>query len=97
MALKRQPFSLKDDITGYRELNILKGPFTVRTATGLEVRVDAYNNVTIVGQNSLKFKCEGDMEFEADNIKMKSKDTHRIEAENHIVQKAARIDLNPKE
>lgn len=97
MSLKRQPYSLKDENYGPKELHITKGPFTVKTASGLEVRIDAFNNVTIVGQNSLKFKCEGDMEFEADNITMKSKETYRIEGGKHLVQKAKRIDLNPNE
>lgn len=78
-----------------REVVVDKGPFTVKTPTGLEVRIDAEGNVTIVGHNALKFKCEGEMEFEADNITMRTKHTHRIESEKHIIQKAARIDFNP--
>lgn len=77
-----------------QEINI-EGPSIIKTKTGVEVRIDAYNNVTIVGQNSLKFKCEGDMEFEADNITMKTKNMHRIESEKQIIQKAKRIDFNP--
>lgn len=77
-----------------QEINI-EHPAVVRTKTGVEVRIDAYGNVTIIGQNSFKFKCEGDMEFEADSISMRVKDTHRIESEKHIIQKAARIDFNP--
>lgn len=80
-----------------QEIYIQEGPAHIKTKAGTEVRIDAYGNVTIVGQNSLKFKCEGDMEFEADNITMKSKETYRIEGGKHLVQKADRIDLNPKE
>lgn len=78
-----------------KEVVIDEVPFTVKTPSGLQVKVDAQNNVTIVGQNSLKFACEGEMEFEAENITMRTKHTHRIESEKHIIQKAARIDFNP--
>lgn len=70
-------------------------PAMVETPTGLKIHIDAYNNVTIVGQNQLKFMCEGDIEFEADNIKMKSRDQFRIESDKNLIHKAKRIDLNP--
>lgn len=73
------------------------GPAEIQTPTGIKIQIDAYNNVTIVGQNQLKFKCEGDMEFEADNIRMKSRDQFRLESDKNLIQKAKRIDLNPKD
>lgn len=73
----------------------VEAPSVIETPTGLKIQIDAFNNVTIVGQNSLKFKCEGEMEFEADNIKMKAKDQFRIESDRNLIHKAARIDFNP--
>lgn len=74
---------------------IVDVPTVVETPTGLKIHIDAFNNVTIVGQNQIKFKCEGDMEFEANNIKMKAKDQFRIESDKNLLHKAKRIDLNP--
>lgn len=74
---------------------IIDTPTTVETPTGLKIYIDAFNNVTIVGQNQIKFKCEGDMEFEADNIRMKAKDQFRVESDKNLIHKAKRIDLNP--
>lgn len=76
---------------------IVDVPAVVETPTGLKIHIDAFNNVTIVGQNQIKFKCEGDMEFEADNIKMKAKDQFRIESDKNLLHKAKRIDLNPRD
>lgn len=75
----------------------IEGPAEIETPTGLKIQIDAFNNVTIVGQNQMKFCCEGDMEFDADNIRMKAKDQFRIESEKNLIHKAARIDLNPVE
>lgn len=75
----------------------IEGPAEIQTSTGIKIQIDAYNNVTIVGQNQLKFKCEGDMEFEADNIRMKSRNQFRLESDKNLIQKAKRIDLNPRD
>ena len=76
---------------------IIDVPATVETPTGLKIQIDAFNNVTIVGQNQLSFKCEGEMTFEAEHIRMKSHDQTIIESDRHLVHKAKRIDLNPSQ
>jgi hypothetical protein len=76
---------------------IVDVPATVETPTGLKIHIDAFNNVTIVGQNQMKFQCEGIMEFEADHIRMKSRDQTIIESDRHLVHLAKRIDLNPSQ
>ena len=73
----------------------VEGPAEIETSTGLKIQIDAFNNVTIVGQNQMRFVCEGDMEFDADNIRMYAKDQFRLESGRNLIHKAARIDINP--
>lgn len=80
-------------------------PSTIEVDGGVKIHIDNQNNVIIEGQNSLKFKCDGDMDFDAENINlhaskdmiMNIKGEVYLGSNKHIIQQAPRIDLNPME
>lgn len=80
-------------------------PSIIKVDGGVTIRVDSNRNVTIEGQNSLSFKCEGDVDFDADHINLHARKgmTMNVDGEvymgssKHIIQQAPRIDLNPFE
>lgn len=76
-------------------MKIVDVPVTVETPTGVKIHIDAFNNVTVVGQNQLKFKCEGDIDFDADNINMNAKNRIVVKSGVHLIHHSERIDINP--
>lgn len=78
-------------------------PKVIEIEDGVKIHVDTDNNIVIEGHNGIKFKCPGDIEFEAENINMHAKsmitsvdgDVY-VGSSTHIVHQAPRIDLNPK-
>jgi len=72
---------------------------------GVTIRIDKDKNITIEGQNSLSFRCEGDVDFDAENINLHARKgmTVNVDGEvymgssKQIIQQAPRIDLNPYE
>jgi hypothetical protein len=81
----------------------VKKPSIINVEGGVTIRVDKDKNVTIEGHNSLKFCCDGDLDFDADNINLHARSgmTVNVDGEiymgssRHIIQQAPRIDLNP--
>lgn len=71
-------------------------PTTVNVVGGVKIHVNEYNEVVIEGNSSLKFKTEGDIEFDAKNISLNAQENVYIGSGKHLVQQAPRIDLNPE-
>lgn len=61
------------------------------------ITVDEENNVSISNYKNLNFKSTGDLNIEANKIKMISDDQFWIESKKHLVEVAPHIDLNPEE
>lgn len=72
------------------------GPTTVSVVGGVKIHVNEYNEVTIEGNSSLKFKTDDDIEFDAKNINLNAQENVYIGSGKHLVQQAPRIDLNPE-
>lgn len=80
-------------------------PSTVYVDGGITLHIDSDNNVTIEGHKSLKFSCDGDLDFDAKNINLHASKSLNIDvngdihigSSTNIVEQAPRIDLNPKE
>lgn len=83
----------------------VKKPSIVKVEGGVTIRIDKDKNVTIEGQNSLSFRCEGDLDLDAEHINLHARKgmTMNVDGEvymgssKHIIQQAPRIDLNPYE
>lgn len=83
----------------------VKKPSIVKVEGGVTIRIDRDRNVTIEGQNSLSFRCEGDVDFDAEHINLHARRglTMNVDGEvymgssKQIIQQAPRIDLNPYE
>lgn len=71
---------------------------------GVKIHIDKDNNITIYGQNSIKFYSEGDLDIGARNVSIHATESMvmavdgdvYIGSSSHIIQQAPRIDLNPK-
>lgn len=80
-------------------------PSIVKIDGGVTIRIDSNKNITIEGQNSLSFRCDGDVDFDAEHINLHARKgmTMNVDGEvymgssKHIIQQAPRIDLNPYE
>lgn len=83
----------------------IKKPSIIKVDGGVTIRIDNNKNITIEGQNSLSFRCEGDVDFDAEHINLHARKglTMNVDGEvymgssKHIIQQAPRIDLNPYE
>lgn len=67
------------------------------TINEVTITVDENKNVRISGHNKLFFDSAGDVEINAKNINMNAEEVIRFESGKHLIQKSARIDLNPIE
>jgi hypothetical protein len=70
------------------KLHYLLPPEEVVSAYGVTVRINPDGTVDVSGAKQMRFEAE-DMDFKAQNINM--------EAEQHMVLKSKRIDLNPSD
>jgi hypothetical protein len=82
---------------------IVTKPSIIKVDSGVTIRIDKDKNITIEGQNSLSFRCEGDVDFDAEHINLHARKgmTMNVDGEvymgssKHIIQQAPRIDFNP--
>lgn len=77
-------------------------PQLIELEDGVTIKIDSNKNILIEGQNGIKFKCIGDIDFDADTINMHAKTmTMSVDGDvymgssTHIIQQAPRIDFNP--
>lgn len=96
---------LPDKVESLFDIIEVKKPSIVKVEGGVNIRIDKDKNVTIEGQNSLSFRCEGDLDLDAEHINLHARKgmTMNVDGEvymgssKHIIQQAPRIDLNPYE
>lgn len=96
---------LPDKVESLFDIIEVKKPSIVKVEGGVTIRIDKDKNVTIEGQNSLSFRCEGDLDLDAEHINLHARKgmTMNVDGEvymgssKHIIQQAPRIDLNPYE
>ena len=96
---------LPDKVESLFDIVEVKKPSIVKVEGGVTIRIDKDKNVTIEGQNSLSFRCEGDLDLDAEHINLHARKgmTMNVDGEvymgssKHIIQQAPRIDLNPYE
>lgn len=86
----------------YHFIQKSNNPKVIEVEDGVIIKIDADNNIIIEGQKSIKFKCEGDMDFDANTINMHAKAMNMcidgdvyLGSSSHLVHQAPRIDLNP--
>lgn len=96
---------LPEKVESLFDLVEVKKPSIIKVDGGVTIRIDRDKNITIEGQNSLSFRCEGDVDFDAEHINLHARKglTMNVDGEvymgssKHIIQQAPRIDLNPYE
>jgi hypothetical protein len=96
---------LPEKIESLFDLVEVKKPSIIKVDGGVTIHIDKDKNITIEGQNSLSFRCEGDVDFDAGHINLHARKgmTMNVDGEiymgssKHIIQQAPRIDLNPYE
>lgn len=94
---------LPEKVESLFDIVTVKKPSIVKVDGGVTIRIDKDKNVTIEGQNSLSFRCDGDVDFDAEHINLHARKglTMNVDGEvymgssKHIIQQAPRIDLNP--
>lgn len=67
----------------------------LRFSNGVKIHVDAEGTITLEGKSDINFKTDGTINFDAAYINVRSKYRTIVESDLHLVNKAARIDLNP--
>lgn len=77
-------------------------PTVVEVKNGVKIHIDENGNIEVEGNNNISFKCQGNMDFDAENINMHAKSMIMnidgyvyMGSSKHIIQQAPRIDLNP--
>lgn len=72
------------------------GPATINVVGGVKIHINDHNEIVIEGTSDMKFKTEGDIEFDAKNINLNAQENVYIGSGKHLVQQSPRIDLNPE-